>query len=224
MYNLHMDLQNKKIYLSKYLVQSSAEEIANSISHGTGAILSLLGLILLIITSQTGKTNMTFPFIVYGLSLFFVYISSTLSHALVAEKPKRFFQVMDYVTIYLLIAGSYTPVLLGPLKGIVNDLFLYCIWGLAFLGVLLKVFFFGRFEAVSMIIYLVMGWIALLLFDAFIRTMPSEFLTLIFIGGLILTIGTIFYLTNNKRFHHFIWHLFVLVGTFSHFLAILLYT
>lgn len=209
---------------SKYLYQTKGEEIANSITHGLGALLSVIGLIVLIIySSQISDPLKVVSTIIFGISLIVLFLMSLFSHALTHPKAKRFFQIMDYASIYLLIAGTYTPVLLNPLRGELGWTVLAVIWGLAVGGVLFKIFLIGKYEFISMVIYISMGWMAIFFISDFVEKVPLGFLLWIFAGGLSYTVGTVFYLATKMRYHHFVWHIFVLMGSVCHYIGILFY-
>ena len=207
---------------SKYLYQTKNEEIANSITHGLGVVLSLVGLVIFIVVSPNGGLK-TFSLIVFGVALTILFSMSLFSHALTHPKAKRFFQILDYATIYILIAGTYTPIILGPLNTQTGVILLIIIWALAIGGVLFKIFLIGKYELISMITYLSMGWMIVFFISDFVHKVPLEFLLWIGAGGISYTVGTIFYLSTKIRYHHFIWHIFVLIGSICHYLGILFY-
>ena len=209
---------------SKYLDQTRGEEIANSISHGVGAILSLTGLVVLIIyAGKTADSLKATSLVIFGISLTLLYLMSLFSHALTHPKVKKFFQIMDYSSIFVLIAGSYTPILVNILREGQGMTVLAVVWGIAIGGVLFKIFLIGKYEFISMVLYLSMGWLAVFFISDFIRKVPLDFLLWIFAGGISYTVGTIFYLATKMRYHHFVWHIFVLIGGFCHYIAILTY-
>jgi hemolysin III len=200
------------------------EDIANSITHGVGAVLSLLGAALLFHrVAGTGTPLHLASFAIYGMSLFLLHISSTLYHALRHPGARRVFWVFDHCSIYLLIAGTYTPFLLLSLWGRWGLTLLVAIWSLATAGIVLKSVFIGRFRKFSIVVYLLMGWmIVLAAREVWIRV-PHRALIYIAVGGGFYTLGTIFFGWKRLPYNHAIWHLFVLGGSISHYLGILFY-
>ena len=152
-----------------------------------------------------------------------MYASSTVYHSLSNPKAKHLFRIVDHASIYLLIAGSYTPFVLVTLKGSLGWTMFTIIWSLAFAGVLFKLFFVHKFELLSTIIYLLMGWMALIVIKPLYQLLPSGGLAYIVEGGLCYTVGVIFFIWERLKFSHVLWHLFVLAGSSCHFLAVLLY-
>ena len=204
--------------------ESIGEEIANSITHGVGAILSLLGTALLLYRSVGEGTALHIAsFVVYGMSLFLLHLSSTLYHALHAPRAKKVFWVFDHCSIYLLIAGTYTPFLLLSLWGKWGATLFVVIWTLAIVGIVFKSIFIGRLRKSSLALYLVMGWMVVLAAREFWLKVPHEALVYMAAGGLSYTIGVVFYSWRRLPFNHMIWHLFVLGGSICHYFAILLY-
>lgn len=204
--------------------ESIGEEIANSVTHGVGAILSLLGMALLLYrTVGNGTTLHIVSFIVYGTSLFLLHLSSTLYHALHAPRAKKVFWIFDHCSIYLLIAGTYTPFLLLSLWGKWGATLLVIIWTLAILGIVFKSLFIGRLRKSSVALYVIMGWMIVLAARELWLRVPHEALVYVAAGGLSYTIGVVFYSWRRLPFNHMIWHLFVLGGSVCHYFAILLY-
>jgi hemolysin III len=200
------------------------EEIANSITHGIGALLSLVGMAFLLLRAlRYGTAIHVASFTVYGVSLFLLHLSSTLYHALRAPRAKRVFWVFDHASIYLLIAGSYTPFLLISLWGAWGLTLMIAIWTLAVLGILFKSLFIGRFRKSSLALYIVMGWLIVLAARELWLKVPHEALVLLAAGGLSYTGGVAFYCWKRLPYSHMIWHLFVLGGSACHYFAILLY-
>ncbi|PJA54364.1 MAG: hemolysin III, partial [Candidatus Marinimicrobia bacterium CG_4_9_14_3_um_filter_48_9] len=162
-------------------------------------------------------------FSVYGVCLLSLYLASTLYHAFPPGRVKAFFHVLDHASIYLLIAGTYTPVVLGPLRGPWGWSIFGVIWGLALTGMILKIFFTGRFNVVSTLFYVGMGWMIVVAVKPMLAMLPTGFLIWLVLGGLSYTLGVIFYLWHRVPYHHAIWHLFVLGGSICHFFGLLLY-
>jgi hemolysin III len=205
--------------------QSTGEEIANSISHGITALCAIGGfVVLLIFGAKSEKDWSLFSALFYGLSLVSLYTFSTLYHSLTHKAAKRVFNILDHCGIFLLIAGTYTPVLLISIGGVTGWVFFGIQWGMAVSGILLKVFFTGRFNIVSTILYAVMGWIIVFKIDVVKAALPEQAFWLLAAGGFAYTIGIVFYIIDTRmKYAHFIWHLFVMAGTVLHFLMMVLY-
>jgi hemolysin III len=200
------------------------DEWANSLTHGIGLVLSLIGLILLILTPfQEGNHWKLLNFAVYGVSLVLLYAASTLYHAVRRPALKRLLRTVDHCAIYLLIAGSYTPFTMLLLQGVWGWTLFGIIWSLAFLGIIFKIFFIHRFQILSTSIYLLMGWLVVIAAEPFIDRFHYAGLCWVVAGGLCYTFGVIFYAFDKRRFYHAIWHLFVLSGSICHYFAILFY-
>ncbi|ALJ03676.1 hemolysin [Pseudalgibacter alginicilyticus] len=203
--------------------QTSFEEILNSISHGLGALLGIAALVLLIVY-DTNKTNWSlFSVIVYGISIIVLFSASTVFHAARGEKRKHYFRIVDHISIYFLIAGTYTPICLISLEQSMGWILFYIVWGIAAFGIVLKLFFTGKFEVFSTLLYLVMGWLVVLDFSNLSTIIGDYGVLFLFAGGLSYTVGIIFYAIHKIPFNHVIWHLFVLAGAVCHFFMILLY-
>ena len=200
---------------------STLEEIINSVIHGIGVILAIVGTTALCVqASYFGSTSHMVSYLVYGLSLVLLYTSSTLYHALTSERAKKFFKVCDHSSIYLLIAGTYTPFLVLNLKDSVGYQLMYLIWGIALVGVIFKLFFTGKFKYLSTILYLGMGWIIIFALEPLKAAIHPLGVTWLLIGGITYTAGTVFYIAKSTRFTHAIWHFFVLLGSIFHYIAI----
>ena len=205
--------------------QSQGEEIANSISHGIGLVAALVGTPFLI-TQAARHGNVGF---VIGASLFsattiFLYLASTLYHALPIGKTKRVFRVLEHSAIFLLIAGTYTPFTLGILHGVWGWILLSIIWSLAAAGVVLKVFYGTSFPILSTSLYLFMGWMVVITANILIAKMPTPGLLWLIAGGVSYTVGVVFFAIDSRlQYAHLIWHLFVLTGTTCHYFALLWY-
>lgn len=204
--------------------QSLGEEIANSITHGIGVALSVAGLVLLVVfASLYGDAWRIVSFSIYGATLIFLYLASTLYHSLTNPKAKNFFHYLDHSAIFLLIAGTYTPVTLVALRGTVGWIMFGLIWTLAIGGIIFKAVAKGRFRIISVIVYLMMGWIVVIAVKPLLSSVPTGMITWLIIGGLCYSLGVIFYALKKMPFHHMVWHIFVLGGSISHFLGILFY-
>lgn len=203
--------------------QSFGEELANSISHGFGLLGALIALpILLLAAWQTGDRGFFFGSIVFAVTVILLYFGSTLYHAWPRTRAKSLLQVIDHGAIFLLIAGTYTPFVLGPLRGPFGWTIFALIWTLAILGILLKtVRGANRHTRISLGLYLGMGWLILFALRPLAQHIPAAGLIWLLAGGVAYTGGVIFFVREHVRYCHFIWHLFVLAGTSCHFLAIL---
>jgi len=201
-------------------IQTKQEELWNAWTHGLGAILGIVGLILLIVF-ETAKTEFSlFSVIVYGLSIIILFAASTLYHSIRNEKHKHTFRVIDHISIYILIAGTYTPVLLITLQNSLGWPLFWTVWGIALFGVILKLFFTGRFEIFSTLLYLVMGWLIIFDFSTLNDLMAPQGIYWLAAGGAAYTIGIIFYALSSRPYFHVVWHVFVLVGAISHFMMV----
>lgn len=214
----------KTAELKPLRVQSLGEEIANSITHGIGAALSVAGLVLLVVfASLYGDVWRVVSFSIYGATLILLYLASTLYHGLTNPKAKSIFHYVDHSAIFLLIAGTYTPITLVPLRGIVGWILFGLIWTLAIGGIIFKAVSRGRFRIISVIIYLAMGWLVVIAFKPILAVVPTGLMLWLAIGGLFYSLGIIFYALKKMPFHHMVWHIFVLCGSISHFFGILFY-
>lgn len=202
-------------------IQTPAEERANALSHGFGLLLGLIGIPFLLTKAfAQNEAERVIGTIAFSLGILMVYSFSTLYHAAKNSSKKAKLQVLDHVSIYFLIAGSYTPMVLAILKPEKAILFLSIIWGSVLIGAFFKLFFTKKFKTLSLIIYLTMGWLAVFFFNDLVEKLSFETLFWIGVGGVSYTIGVYFYVKSNKLFYHSIWHLFVLGGTAAHFIAV----
>ncbi|WP_282081393.1 PAQR family membrane homeostasis protein TrhA [Aquimarina algiphila] len=204
-------------------IQSQIEERWNWITHGVGFILSIIGFFILLNSNSNKTLYSTFVIIIYTSSLLILYFASTAYHYTSDATLKRKFRVLDHISIYLLISGTYSPVTLISLidsKGI--SLFII-VWSLAVIGTILKIFFTGRFDVLSVILYLIMGWLIILDIDTLSNVVGDEGITYLMLGGAAYTIGIVFYALKQIPFGHVIWHLFVLAGSIFHYMFILRY-
>jgi hemolysin III len=204
-------------------IQTKQEERLNAWSHGIGSVLGIVALILLIAYSDDAKPWSLFSVIVYGISIIVLFMASTLYHSVKGEKRKHYFRIVDHVSIYLLIAGTYTPVLLISLPDSLGWPLFWTVWGIAAFGVILKLFFTGKFELFSTLLYLVMGWLIVFDFSNLSEAVGPNGILWLFAGGLSYTVGIIFYAMSKVRYFHVIWHLFVLGGAICHFFMIFLH-
>ncbi|EDM43034.1 hemolysin [unidentified eubacterium SCB49] len=204
-------------------IQSRKEEFWNVITHGFGFIASIIGLVLLLLKFSESTTVSIVSICVYGASLIVLYLSSTLYHAVKKESLKFKFRVLDHISIYFLIAGTYTPVTLIALEHSLGWSLFYAVWSMTAVGLFLKLFFTGRFEIISLILYVVMGWLIVFDFSELKSIVPQNGINLLMAGGAFYMGGIVFYVWNKLKYNHVIWHLFVLAGSISHYLLIYFY-
>ena len=197
---------------------SVPEEIINAVTHGIGAILGVVGLvILLIISVGSGQLEKTIGFSIFGATLIAMYLISTLFHSLSYTKAKRILRTLDHSSVFLFIAGTYTPFTLITLKGNLGWILLTIAWAMAICGIILKIFYIDK-QKLSLILYLSLGWMGIVLATKpLISNLPATGFILLVSGGILYTIGTLFYTWKRLRFHHGIWHLCVLGGSIFHF-------
>jgi hemolysin III len=205
--------------------QSRPEEIANSLSHGAGIVAALVGVpILLVQAVRDGDAAFIVGTSIFSATIFLLYLSSTIYHALPASKAKRVLRVLDHSMIYLLIAGTYTPFTLGVLRGAWGWTLFGVIWGLAGIGVALKASGKASNLIFSTTLYLLMGWVVVIAVEPLVDRVPVPGLLWLLAGGLSYTGGVLFFAIGSKlRYGHLIWHFFVLAGTACHYLAVLWY-
>lgn len=194
------------------------EEIANAITHGVGALLALTALVLMIVYA---KEDSRLSFMIYGITLVVLYLASTLYHSLVFTRAKHLFRKFDHMAIFLLIAGTYTPFCLMALDGWLRWTILGTVWALAILGIVLKSVFTGRFEWLSVLIYILTGWLVLFAIKPIYEFLSLTGFVLLVSGGLAYTIGTFFYINKKIPYNHSIWHLWVLTGSILHFFSVM---
>lgn len=204
---------------------SVREEIANAVSHGIGTLLSIAALVILTVyASLYGDVWHVVSFSIFGAALVILYTCSTLLHSFPPRtKAKDIFEILDHSAIYLLIAGTYTPFLLVTLRGPLGWTLFGIIWGLAIIGSILKVFFVKRFIVLSTLFYIFMGWMIIFAIKPLLANLPGYGMMWLVIGGLLYTIGSVFYVWRKVPYHHAIWHLFVIGGSTAHFFAVLFY-
>jgi len=197
-----------------------AEEHLNALSHGLGIVLGVIGLFLLLAQNAQKTSYATLSIIIYGVCFIILFTASTLYHSVSNFNLKQKFRIIDHISIYLLIAGTYTPVALINLETGNGWLIFYIVWAFAGMGTILKLFFTGRFEFISLLLYLAMGWLIILDFQNLLDNTSKLGLQLLFLGGAFYTLGIIFYAWKRIPYNHFIWHLFVLGGAISHWFFI----
>jgi len=197
------------------------EELANALTHGLAAVAALAGSAVLIsLAAQYGDGWQLAGAIVFGAALLILYAASTLYHAIQHPRVKRRLQVLDHCAIYVLIAGTYTPFTLTSLRGPWGWGLFAAIWALALAGVVFKLFFTGRFDRLSTLIYLGMGWLVVIAIKPLLAVMDAWTLGWLFGGGVFYSLGTLFYLRESLPYSHAIWHLFVIAGSVCHYLAV----
>lgn len=208
-------------YVKRYTL---GEEICNSVSHGVGAVFSVAATTLMItLSALSGDWRSLAASIIFGLSLILLYTMSTLYHAVSSPRAKEILRVFDHCSIFMLIAGTYTPFTLIPLRDSVGGYLFAFIWGATALGIVLNIISIERFKKLSMVCYLVMGWAIVVTLKPLYETVAMGGIILLVAGGLFYTVGTLFYRQTTKPYMHFVWHLFVLAGSVCHFLSVLLY-
>lgn len=212
-----MDIENITFYDKK-------EEKLNVLSHGIGLALSVAALILLIVKSSVyGNVWHITSFSIYGASLIVLYAASTFYHASKSPKLRHRLNIFDHASIYILIAGTYTPFTLVVLNGWVGWTIFGITWGLAIIGVILKLFYTGRFDKISTIAYVLMGWVIVFAIKPLIENLSTEGLWWLLAGGIFYTIGAVLFSIPKIKYNHAIFHIFVLLGSFSHFIAVYFY-
>ena len=204
---------------------SEIEERANAITHGLGVVLGIVGLILLLIkANQFDADSLTVASMAaYGSSIILLFLASTLYHSITTAKTKRLLKTLDHCAIYLLIAGSYTPFLLVSLRTPLAFGLMGVIWAIALVGIVMKIAFVYRFKRLSLVTYLAMGWLSLIVIYQLAKSVELGGLILLAVGGIIYSLGVIFYVAKRIPYNHAIWHRFVLAGCACHFFAIYLY-
>ena len=203
---------------------SKQEEIANSITHGIGALLSISALVILIVyASLYGTAWHIVSFTIFGVTMLLLYMSSTLLHSLPEGKAKDVFEIFDHSSIYFFIAGTYTPFLLIVIKGAMGWTLFGVVWGLAIAGTIFKCFFVKKYLFTSTLLYVVMGWLIVFAWKSLAANLSPQGMTYLIIGGALYTLGAIFYVWRGFKYHHAVWHLFVMAGSTAHFFCVLLY-
>ncbi|WP_042346833.1 PAQR family membrane homeostasis protein TrhA [Bacillus massiliigorillae] len=205
-------------------VYTKKEEIVNAITHGIGVLLSIAALVFLVIyAAKYGTAWHVTSFSIYGATMILLYVSSTLVHSFPEGKVKDIFEIFDHSAIYLFIAGTYTPFMLVVLNGALGWTLLSIVWAIAIGGVVFKSFFVKKFMVISTVLYVVMGWLIVIAWNPLVETLPAAGIQLLVAGGILYTVGAVFYVWRGFLFHHAVWHLFVLAGSAAHFFAVLYY-
>lgn len=203
--------------------QTLSEERLNTLTHTIGAFLGAIGLILLLLKDSYKTKFSQVGILVYGSSIILLFTASAMYHWVTNQRLKQKLRVLDHVSIYLLIAGTYTPVLVINLLDGNGVFLLIAVWTIAAVGTIMKLFFTGRFEVFSTLLYLVMGWLIVIDFSALKEAVPFNGLLYLAAGGLFYTVGIVFYAIEKIPYNHVIWHLFVLAGAVCHYLMVLNY-
>lgn len=212
-----MNTQSPKIYRKL----TNGEEIMNAITHGIGSLLSIAALVVLIIVAgRNGDIWHLVSFSIYGSTLILLYLSSTLYHSFTNPKLKNLFARFDHISIFMLIAGTYTPILLTSMRGIWGWTLFGIIWGLAIVGAVIRSIYLHRFRKLMVAVYLLMGWMFVIAGKQIYESLPSLSITFLVLGGIAYSVGVIFYMWRKLPYAHGIWHLFVLAGSVLHFFAI----
>jgi len=212
-----MNLDSSKIYREL----SSGEEIVTSITHGIGALLSIVALVVLIIMAGNhGDALHLVSYSIYGSTLILLYLSSTLYHGFSSPRIKNLFARFDHISIFLLIAGTYTPILLTNIRGIWGWSLFGVIWGIAITGAVIRAIYLHRFRKLMVAVYLLMGWMFVIAGKQIYLSLPSVSITFLVLGGIAYSVGVVFYMWRRLPYAHGIWHLFVLAGSVLHFFAI----
>lgn len=202
-------------------IESKAEEIANFVSHTAGAGLAILGFIMLIIrASWYNNIPALISYIIFSLGLMVLYTMSSIYHGLKPSKAKNVFEILDHSSIYFLIAASYTPFLVLGLKSNMGITLLVIQWVICIIGITFKAFFTGKFKGISTIVYLIMGWMIVFSWTELVAKISPISLGFLIAGGILYSLGTIFYMWKVCKFNHMIWHIFVILGSTSHYVAV----
>lgn len=212
-------MKKKSTYLKK--LESRGEEIANFVSHTAGAGLAILGFIMLIIrASWYNNVSALISYIIFSLGLMVLYTMSSIYHGLKPSTAKNVFEILDHSSIYFLIAASYTPFLVLGLKSNLGITLLVIQWVICALGITFKAFFTGKFKGISTIVYLIMGWMIVFSWTELVAKISPISLGFLIAGGILYSLGTIFYMWKVCKFNHMIWHIFVILGSIAHYIAV----
>jgi hemolysin III len=199
------------------------EEIANAVTHGVGAALGIAGLSVMTVAAARHGAGRVVPCVLYGSFMVLMFLVSTLYHSLTPPRAKRVFRVLDHEMIFLMIAGTYTPMMLLGLGGAWGWSLFGVVWGLAVAGLVFQGIFTGRFKLASTLIYVLMGWVVVIAFKPLVERVPAPGIRWLAVGGVCYTLGAVVYLFKKVPYHHAVWHLAVLGGAICHYFAILWY-
>ena len=215
-------MKNEEKGTAKYRTLSIGEEIFNSITHGIGTLLSIAALVLLVVIAAVkGDVWHIVTFSVFGTTLVLLYLSSTLYHSFTKIKIKNLFARFDHAAIFLLIAGTYTPLLLTVIRGTLGWVLFGIIWGVAITGVVIRSIYLTKFRKLMVGVYVAMGWMFVFAIVPLINNLPGISLLFLVLGGVFYSIGVVFYVWRNLKYGHGIWHLFVLAGSIMHFFTVI---
>ena len=204
--------------------ESVIEELANGITHGIGLALSVVGLIVLVVLSiLRGNAWHIAGCTTFGVTLVLLYAASTMYHSFRSPRFKRILKILDHTAIYLLIAGTYTPFTLVNLRGFWGWTLFGLVWGLSVFGILWKLFHVDRFQIVSTLVYVAMGWLVLIAIKPVMSAVPLSGMAWLFAGGLFYTVGILFFAWKRVPYNHAIWHVFVMAGSICHYFAVMFY-
>ena len=204
--------------------ESLIEELANGITHGIGLALSVVGLIVLVVLSiLRGNAWHIAGCTTFGVTLVLLYAASTMYHSSRSPRFKRILKILDHTAIYLLIAGTYTPFTLVNLRGFWGWTLFGLVWGLSVFGILWKLFHVDRFQIVSTLVYVAMGWLVLIAIKPVMSAVPLSGMAWLFAGGLFYTVGVLFFAWKRVPYNHAIWHVFVMAGSICHYFAVMFY-
>jgi len=204
-----------------YIFPPRKAEIANSFTHGLGILFSLTVIVVLLLGSLNSSFSNRFSLFIFALSMLIMYSVSTIYHATKNTEQKTVLRLFDHISIYFLIAGTYTPFILLCLHGNLKWVFFCIIWGIVMLGIIYKLVWWKQHPKLSLYIYLAMGWIIVFIIKPMYQSLPTESFVWLIAGGIFYSVGTIFYANRKPLYNHAIWHLFVLAGSVSHFLAVI---
>lgn len=203
---------------------TKGEEIANAITHGIGALLAVAALVILIVfAAKYGDAWYVVSYTIYGVCLVLLYLFSTLYHSIWAKGAKKVFRIFDHASIYILIAGTYTPFALTVLRKHGGWIIFGVVWCATLIGIVIKVFFCGKFEKISTLLYVIMGWMIIFYIKTLIAVVPINGIILLVAGGIIYTLGAGLFLFDKIPYNHAIWHLLVISGSACHFFCVLFY-
>lgn len=201
---------------------SKPEELANAIIHGIGTVLSIAALsVLTTFAATNGSAWHITSFAIFGASMIVLYACSTIVHSIPSGRAKEVFEILDHSAIYFFIAGTYTPFMLISVKGVLGWTLFGAVWGMAIAGTFFKIHFVKRFMHLSTLLYLAMGWMIVLAWGPLVQNVPAQGITFLVIGGVLYSVGAVFFVWRGFRYHHAIWHLFVLAGSVMHFFSVL---
>ncbi|WP_319481893.1 hemolysin III family protein [uncultured Draconibacterium sp.] len=212
----------KKKVEADYRTLTIGEEIFNSVTHGIGTLLSIAALVVLVIFAViNGNAWHVVSFSIFGTTMVLLYLASTLYHSFTKQKIKNLFARFDHAAIFLLIAGTYTPFLLTVLRGTLGWTLFGIIWAVAITGVVIRSIYLTRFRKLMVGLYLAMGWMMVVAIGPLLKHVPGTSLIFLLLGGIIYSVGVVFYTWRNLKYGHGIWHLFVLAGSIMHFFSVL---